>query len=56
MSGKTNAEVHVLNRIKYLLEERSVERLVNEDSDFGSFVDTLYVTLENKSLQLRQNR
>jgi hypothetical protein len=56
MSRKTKAEVHVLDRLKYLLGEQSVERLIDEDSEFGVFVEGLYATLENKSHQLRQSQ
>jgi hypothetical protein len=55
MKDYTNAEVHVLNRVMYLLEETSVDSLVKEDNKFALFVDQLYLTVQNKAEQLQQN-
>jgi hypothetical protein len=49
-----NAELIVLDRIKHLLEEGSVEYLVTDDTNFAFFIDRLYNTVEDEAVQLRK--
>jgi hypothetical protein len=47
------AEVHVLDRLMYLLEEQSVERLTEQDIGFNDFITHLYSELQHQSSKLR---
>lgn len=54
MKQQVNAEIQVLDRILYLLEEGSVSRLAVDDSNFGDFIERLYLTVDSESTQLRR--
>jgi hypothetical protein len=52
MNRKESAEVAVLDRLMYMLEENSVNRLTREDNGFETFIDGLYETIQVKAEQL----
>jgi hypothetical protein len=53
MKNKNRAEAQVLDRLMYLLEEESVGRLVDNDTDFAKFVEDLYGTLQTRTLTMQ---
>ncbi len=48
-----DAQVHAIDRMMYLLEERSISRLAEQDTTFQTFVNQLYHDLQSKTLQLQ---
>lgn len=52
---QVSAEMHALDRVMYLLEEQSFQRLGMKDDDFAAFIETLYakVNLHQARLQSR---
>jgi signal-transduction protein with cAMP-binding, CBS, and nucleotidyltransferase domain len=53
MKKHLEAEVVVLDRLMYLLEERSVGHLVQHDGNFNDFVEELYKRLADHSRRLQ---
>jgi hypothetical protein len=54
MKNPIIAEVNILDRIMYLLEEDSVGHLAQHDTKFGQFVGQIYGAVQNKAEQLQQ--
>ncbi len=52
MTKQKQDELHVLDRVMHLLEERSVERLVENDEAFSKFIADVYAKLDNRAMQL----
>ncbi len=47
------AEAHVLERVMYLLEEKSVLQLMQEDGEFAHYIRELYSSLDAKTAALQ---
>jgi hypothetical protein len=54
MQKQVEAELHVLDRIMYLLEESSVSQLAQVDDEFGDFIWKLHETAATTALKLEQ--
>lgn len=54
MKQTTEAEIHILDRLLYLLEETSVSYLAQQDKSFANYVDSLYTSIHNKSVDMRK--
>jgi hypothetical protein len=53
MNKHIDAEVVILDRIMYLLEEGSVSHLLEQDASFRSFVHDLFQQLNDHSRHLQ---
>jgi hypothetical protein len=53
MRNNKQAEVHVLDRLMYLLEERSVRQLAARDESFEVYVSELYQSLQGRAQMLQ---
>lgn len=48
MKQLNRAEAHVLYRMLYLLEEKSVKRLMEQDENFEKYITDMYATINSK--------
>lgn len=46
-------EIHILERILYLLEERSVHHATKQDDAFADFIGGLYQTINRQAIELQ---
>jgi signal-transduction protein with cAMP-binding, CBS, and nucleotidyltransferase domain len=53
MHKQVTDELHALDRVLYLLEEQSFQRLSMKDDDFASFIETLYAKVNGHATQLQ---
>lgn len=53
MKSAQTAEIHILERVMYLLEEGSVRHVASQDDSFQHYVANLYDSLETRAQQLR---
>jgi hypothetical protein len=55
MKQQQAAQLQVIDRVLYLLEEQSIQRLAEEDKKFGSYIRGLYGNLSKTADKIEQS-
>jgi len=53
MTRHVHDKLQALDRIRYLLEERSFQQLALRDDEFATFIETLYARLDRQMAELQ---
>lgn len=53
MQRQQSAEIHALDRVLYLLEERSVAAAVEHNDDARQFMEAIYDSVNDRATALR---